>query len=521
MRIVNFDGLAEGFAISHLRRTDIGLDLEFALHAVNQNVEVKLAHSLDDRLARFMIGRNAERRIFGGQAMQGNAHLFLVGLGLRFHAELDNRLGEFHAFQDDRIAGVAQRIACRGGFHTRQSNDVAGKGLFNVLAVIGVHFQDTSDFFLLVLHRVEQCALLQLAGIDAAEGQRTHERIVHHLEGESRKWRVIGRWPAVFGFAVEQNALDGGNVERARHIVDNRVEQRLDALVLERRAAQYRNEALVQRTLADQRLQGRCVGLVAFEILFHHVIVLLDSKLDQLFAIFSRFVGHILRDFTISIFGTQIFVLPGDRTLVHQIDETDQARFNADRQIENRWGRAETIDDRLYAEFEIRAGAVELVDEAHPRHFIFVSLAPNGFGLRLNAGNAIETGNRAIEHTQRTLNFNGEVNMAWRINDIDPVLGTLAVIGIPETGRRSRGNGNTPLLLLLHPVHRRRAIMHFADFIGLAGIIQDTFRSGRLAGINMGHDADIAVIFERMAACHSLYSDMWGTKFWLPYSEMG
>jgi hypothetical protein len=37
----------------------------------------------------------------------------------------------------------------------------------------------------------------------------------------------------------------------------------------------------------------------------------------------------------------------------------------------------------------------------------------------------------------------------------------------------------------------------------------------------MGHDADIAVIFERMAACHSLYSDMWGTKFWLPYSEMG
>ena len=69
-------------ACRHLRRPDVALDLELALHAVDQDFEVKFAHALDDGLARFVIGRDAERGIFGGQAVEGNAHLFLVGLGL-------------------------------------------------------------------------------------------------------------------------------------------------------------------------------------------------------------------------------------------------------------------------------------------------------------------------------------------------------------------------------------------------------------------------------------------------------
>ena len=76
------DRLREALAIGDLRSADIGLDLELALHAVDQDVEVELAHALDDRLARFMIGRDAERGILGGQAVERDAHLLLVGLGL-------------------------------------------------------------------------------------------------------------------------------------------------------------------------------------------------------------------------------------------------------------------------------------------------------------------------------------------------------------------------------------------------------------------------------------------------------
>ena len=50
---------------------------------------------------------------------------------------------------------------------------------------------------------------------------------------------------------------------------------------------------------------------------------------------------------------------------------------------------------------------------------------------------------------------------------------------------------DTALLLLLHPVHRRRTLVHLANFVRDAGVIEDTFRGGGLTGIDVGHDADI------------------------------
>ena len=84
--------------------------------------------------------------------------------------------------------------------------------------------------------------------------------------------------------------------------------------------------------------------------------------------------------------------------------------------------RPEAIDDHLDAHVEVGAGAVHLVDEAHARHPIAIGLAPNGLGLRLNTGNAVENGNRAVEHAQRALDLDGEVDVAGRIDDVDPVI---------------------------------------------------------------------------------------------------
>ena len=50
------DGVADGFAIGDLRLADVGLDLELALHAVDDDLEVQLAHARDDRLAGFLVG---------------------------------------------------------------------------------------------------------------------------------------------------------------------------------------------------------------------------------------------------------------------------------------------------------------------------------------------------------------------------------------------------------------------------------------------------------------------------------
>ncbi len=75
--------LGDRFAIGDLRLAGVRLHLELAQHAVADDFQVQLAHAGDDRLAGFFVGEDAERRIFFREALERDAHLFLVDLGLR------------------------------------------------------------------------------------------------------------------------------------------------------------------------------------------------------------------------------------------------------------------------------------------------------------------------------------------------------------------------------------------------------------------------------------------------------
>jgi hypothetical protein len=52
--------------------------------------------------------------------------------------------------------------------------------------------------------------------------------------------------------------------------------------------------------------------------------------------------------------------------------------------------------------------------------------------------------------------------------------------------------------------------MDFADLVGLAGVVKDALGRRRLAGVDVRHDADVAIALERMAAGHDscLLSDV-------------
>ena len=65
---------------------------------------------------------------------------------------------------------------------------------------------------------------------------------------------------------------------------------------------------------------------------------------------------------------------------------------------------------------------------------------------------------------------------------------------VPESGGGSAGDRDATLLFLYHPVHGGGAFMHLADLVVDAGVIQDPLRGGRLARIDMCHDADITCI---------------------------
>ena len=142
---------------------------------------------------------------------------------------------------------------------------------------------------------------------------------------------------------------------------------------------------------------------------------------------------------------------------------------------------------------EIGADTVHLVHERDARDAVLVGLPPDGFRLRLHAGHGIENSHAAVQDAQRALHFDGKVHVTRRINDIDQV-GLIVTLPARRGGRR--GNGDPALALLLHPVHRGRAFVHFTDLVGHARIEQDAFGRSGLSGVNMGHDADVARVLE-------------------------
>ena len=101
---VALGGTTDRLAVGDLRLADVGGDLELADHAVDEHVEVELAHAGDERLGRLRVGVDPEGRVLLGQALERDRQLVLVGLGLRLDLDLDDRLRERDRLEDDGCA---------------------------------------------------------------------------------------------------------------------------------------------------------------------------------------------------------------------------------------------------------------------------------------------------------------------------------------------------------------------------------------------------------------------------------
>ncbi len=88
------DFLGDRLFVGDLRFPDVRFNPELSLHAVDDDLEMQLAHPADDRLARFFIRRNTERRIFLREPLKRFAELLLICLRLRLDRYVDNRLRE-------------------------------------------------------------------------------------------------------------------------------------------------------------------------------------------------------------------------------------------------------------------------------------------------------------------------------------------------------------------------------------------------------------------------------------------
>src|SRR5207245_4937373 len=133
------------------------------------------------------------------------------------------------------------------------------------------------------------------------------------------------------------------------------------------------------------------------------------------------------------------------------------------------------------------------------RNTVLVGLPPDFFGLRLHAVDRVKHRDGAIEHAQRPLYFGGEIHVAGSINNVDANV-------TPGAGRCSGRAGDAALLLLLHPVHGGGAFVDLSDAVRPSGIEEDALSRSGLAGINVGHDANVPATRQWNCSGHSFLS---------------
>ncbi len=177
--------------------------------------------------------------------------------------------------------------------------------------------------------------------------------------------------------------------------------------------------------------------------------------------------------------------VPHDHLARQQVDHTSQAAtLIAIGELQRNSDHTEALFDHVHCLYVARLHSVELVDEGDARDVITIGLSPYGLRLRLYHLYAGEDYDASIENAQGTFDLCREVNVPWGIDDVNPMLA-------PETRRRRRGDSNSPLTFLRHPVHFGVTLMDLAHLVRTAGIVEDPFCDRCLPGIDVSHDADI------------------------------
>ena len=270
----------------------------------------------------------------------------------------------------------------------------------------------------------------------------------------------------------------------------------MDALVLEGSSGEDRDEGALEGSHPDAPLEGVDVGLLSLEVSHEDLLVLLNGELDKGLAVLGGFVSELLVDEINgsdglsegdAIEGGSKVLSPPDNSLHgDKVNNTEEISLASDGELENSRGGSELLDDGVYAEVEVGTGAVHLVEEAHSRDVVLVSLPPDGLGLGFDSGNSVKDGDGTVKDTEGTLDLEGEVDVTGGVDDVDAVV-------VPGAGGGSGGDGDSTLLLLFHPVHGRTTLVNLSDLVTLSGVVKDTLRGGGLSGVDVSHDTNVTV----------------------------
>ena len=357
-----------------------------------------------------------------------------------------------------------------------------------------MHLIQTADTLTLAAARIKHVrTCIELTRINAHEAQTTYERIGSDLEGQTAERLVLRRLANLLLLRLGVDTVNSGYVQRRGQERHHAVEQHLNTLVVERRAAQHRNQFHLNGSRPDR--SDQLVGLNRSGIVeefLHQRIVHRSDFFDELVAPLLGFglhgVGN-LADLIVITNGLVIEIVVS--LIINKVHDTFELVFGSDRENDRERRSAEMLLDLGTNGQEVGTRTVHLIDVTDTRHVVFVGLTPNGLRLGLHTAYGTERGDSAVQHAERTLHLDRKIDVSRGIDQVDLILVALV---LPESGRSGRSDRNTALLLLHHPVHRGATFVHLADLVRFTRVEKNSFRGGRFTGIDVSHDTDIASI---------------------------
>ncbi len=363
------------------------------------DLQVQLTHARNRRLTALVVVAVGEARILPLQRIQRVDQPVLVGVGPRLDRKRDDRIGKLQPLQHDRILRVAQRVAGQRVLQAHKGHDVPGGGFVHRDALFRVKLPDPGNVLFLVLRAVEHArARLQHAAVHPREMQVAmfvRDDLEH--QGRERLVRVRMAVDGLFGLQVLVTG-DGRDVQRIRQISDDCTEQRPDAHMLQRRAAQKRLDLPLQRALADRPVNVLLGEFLFVEVLLHRFVIVFDDLLQKHRPHEFDVVGIFGRNVFLAKIGSHIGRVVVIRLASDQVDLPGETVAGAHRDLQDHGTGLEARLDILDHHFEVGAHAVHLVDETEAWHMVPLGLSPDRLGLGFDAADGTEHGHRTVQH---------------------------------------------------------------------------------------------------------------------------
>src|SRR5208337_4244808 len=485
--VVEWSLAGRRLAIADLGSADDAFDLVLAANSLDVDLEVKLAHARDDRLTGLRVNVHPERGILSHEPVQSLGKLVVIGPLRRLDGQIDDRLSRIDAFERHIRAFGAIRVA-GGALQAHHGHDITGGRGIDVFFLVGVHAQDPADPRPLALSRIEvKGSFGQRSLVDPHVGDLT-ERFLDQLERHGHKRCVgVGR-QGNLGHAVVVVLGKDLAIQRGGQVAADRVQERLHPLVAIGGTDHDRTELLGDRPLADRLVDQVERNINFLQKQFHDLVGDHGERLEH--PLTSTFGG--LDQIGRAWLGTDVLAVvtaEEDSLAFDQVDHALEVRLGPDRQLERYRRQVELGLELLDHVGRIGAGAIHLVDEGDSWDGIPLHLAIDGDRLRLDASHGAEDQHSSVEHAERPLDLDGEVDVARSVDDVDRLV-------VPVDSGRSRGDRDPSLLLQLHVVHHGPFTLDLLDHVGTARVIEHALRQCGLARVDVGGDSDVSIVFQ-------------------------